>query len=202
MQQGIARCGACDEYFRLATHLRSDEEIRRSVKPSYSKVVLEEGMDPSRIRIPARGWSWDLWFPATFLLIALVVVAFGFARGEGFTVPFISIVFGLVALAMALPNFLHITIVLGPTITVTWRAWGLARTRRGRMRDLMKITENVVYRRNYQPVYGVGLFFKDGSSITFGSSLKEEERKWLIGELHELVIKSRSAESRSKSGWA
>ena len=172
MQQGIARCGACDEYFRLAAHLRTDEEIRRSVKPSYSWVVLEGGQDQSIIRIPARGWSWDLWFPATFLIFAVVVVAFGYARGEGFTISFISIVFGLVALAMALPNFLHITIVLGPNTTVTWRAWGLARTRRGRTRDLMKITENVVYRRNYQPVYGVGLFFRDGSIITFGSALK------------------------------
>jgi hypothetical protein len=53
---------------------------------------------------------------------------------------------------------------------------------------LNKITESVAYTENYQPVYGIGLFFNNERKVVFGSGLKEEERKWLIGELNEMKI--------------
>lgn len=108
---------------------------------------------------------------------------------------FVAIIPLVLLFTIALPRFTPITVTVGPVIAVHRTVLGVTRARSGRLTDLMRITENAVYQRNYQPVYGIGLFFKDGTKITFGSTLTEEERKWLIGELHEMVLQLRTSKA-------
>lgn len=191
LQQGLARCSSCDEYFRLAAHLRTDEEIRRSQKSFDSKVVLDQ--QQRSVWIPARGVNAGMWFPLLFAGIGLVVLIAGLVGGWDTIPVFMVLFFLVVGVAMMVPSFTTISVVVGGTISVTWMALGFTRTKKGSTRQLMRIAENTVYQRNYQPVYGIGLFFKDGTTITFGSELREEERKWLIGELQELTLQALAA---------
>lgn len=191
MQQGLARCSSCDEYFRLAAHLRTDEEIRRSRKPFDSKVVLDQQQRSAWI--PARGVNSGLWFPLMFAGIGLVVFVTGLFSAWATMPTFMVLIFLVIGVAMMVPSFTNITVVVGGAISVTWMAFGFTRTRKCSTRQLMRIAENTIYHRNYQPVYGIGFFFKDGTTITFGSELREEERKWLIGELQEMTLQALSA---------
>jgi len=103
---------------------------------------------------------------------------------------FMVLIFLVAGVAMMVPSFTNISVAVGGTVSVTWMAFGFDRTRKGSTKQLMRIAENSVYQSNYQPVYGIGLFFKDGTTITFGSELREEERKWLIGELQEMTLQA------------
>jgi hypothetical protein len=71
-------------------------------------------------------------------------------------------------------------------ILVKYELSRLSYTRKRQTQGLDTITEEVVYKKNYQPVYGIGLFFRNQSKLKFGSALKAEERRWLIGELYEM----------------
>jgi hypothetical protein len=42
IREGVAHCVTCQEYFRIADHLRDDEELRRVSKPYYSKVTIHQ----------------------------------------------------------------------------------------------------------------------------------------------------------------
>jgi uncharacterized protein YebE (UPF0316 family) len=72
------------------------------------------------------------------------------------------------------------------TIELIRELFGLRYRKVRQISNLNKITESVVYTQNYQPVYGIGLLFNNEKKLVFGSGLKEEERKWLIGELYEM----------------
>lgn len=191
LQQGLARCSSCDEYFRLAAHLRTDEEIRRSKKPLDTKVVIDQ--QQRSVWIPARGMNAGMLFPLIFVAFGLWSFIAGLVGGRDTISTFIVLLFPAIGAAMMVPSFTNISVVVGGTISVTWMAFGFVRTRKGSTRQLMRIAENTAYHRNYQPVYGVGLFFKEGTTITFGAELREEERKWLIGELQELTLQALAA---------
>ncbi len=43
----------------------------------------------------------------------------------------------------------------------------------------------MAYKQNEVPVHGVGINVKSRSSpLVFGSGLSDDEKKWLVGELH------------------
>jgi hypothetical protein len=72
---------------------------------------------------------------------------------------------------------------------LAWSVFKWSRKKVLPVSSITAVTEEVVYTKNYQPVYGVGI--KAGEkTVKFGSALTEEERKWLIGELrHFLRVK-------------
>ena len=75
------------------------------------------------------------------------------------------------------------------TCRAVWTLFKWNRTKSLLTSSITAVTEEVVYTKNYVPVYGVGL--KSGAkTLKFGSALTEEERKWIVGELrHFLGVK-------------
>lgn len=63
--------------------------------------------------------------------------------------------------------------------------FGRKRISRFEMADVVDIRLAEAYKQNDQPVYGVGIFFKNRiTALTFGSALPEDEKAWLAGELY------------------
>lgn len=193
IREGVAYCGTCEEYFRIADYLRDDEEVRRISKPYYSKATVDRMLNNHLVTIPAAGWNGTAVF---FLLFALIwngvswpVLLFTDSFESGFW-PFV-IIFPLTGILVILFMLFIINGIVyinfnRQTVEVVWQLFGLRYRKVRQTSNLSKITESVVYTKNYQPVYGIGLLFNKEKKIVFGSSLKEEERKWLIGELYEM----------------
>lgn len=189
LQEGIANCTQCHEFFRIADYLTSNEELRRLPKPYYSKVDVIKKRGETSFVIPSSGWTETNVFFLTIVLMLNVVTWSAFFSQTTPNVIVLPLFFGAV-ISLVLFLFMlygNTTITVNSSQLMVKRSLaglGYTRTRNTKMLD--RITEDVVYSKNYQPVYGVGLYFKDKGKIKFGSNLKEEERKWIIGELYEL----------------
>jgi len=185
---GSARCARCNEHYRIAAIVRRDELLPRSEKPHFSQVQIDPHLDHPTVHIPASGWQMDLWGIALFMGLFFGVGVFQLVKGHHPMVNYLLLLVPvMIMMAFALPSYAHTRVVFGPTITVTWTFMAWSRSKSGMARDLVKISDSVAYEVNEEPVHGIGLFFKNGKKITFGSRLKEEERKWLIRELSEIA---------------
>jgi hypothetical protein len=191
MREGIAHCASCQEYFKIADFLREDEELRRIKKPGFSKVMVNHVAQAHLITIPPDGWNGTAIFVLFFALICnSLSIAAILSADSGESALFYSL-FLLIGLMLILSFLFIVKGVVhvhfnAKKIEVIYDILGFRYRKRRRSVDLDKITESVAYTSNYQPVYGIGLLFKKEPKIVFGSGLKEEERKWLIGELYEM----------------
>lgn len=189
MQEGIAYCSDCNEFFRIADFLDSDEELRRIQKPHYSKVRSTNTGLKYTLSVPPAGWTGVAFFLLFFAVIWNGVTWGSFAAVEDFDwflVPFVLV--GLLVTAILLFTvYVQTELTIEPEeIRAKWLVLGLTYVRKRKTANLIKITETVMYTQNYQPVYGVGMLFEGEGKLSFGSKLKEEERKWLIGELYDV----------------
>jgi hypothetical protein len=199
LEEGVASCPNCNDYFRIADFLRSDEELRRIKKPHYSNIEFNKRRGKYVLFIPPTGWTSTAF---SFLLFSLIW------NGVSWSFLFINESPALFLLPFCVIGILTIGILLftlnGNTtvriseanIIVKWSLFGLGYSKTRKTSGLDKITEDVIYSQNYQPVYGVGLYFKQEGKIKFGSNLKEEERKWVIGELYELKDQFKMGKTR------
>lgn len=202
IEQGFAACANCNEYFKIADYLRDDEEIRRIKKPHYSKVLLSESDYELVISIPPDGWSSNqaigiLIFSGVWNLISWSIFLSGDNPGFGIS---LSLLIGIASIVYLLfVAYGHVKLSINASEVKLQRllfSFDLSKTRT--TANLEKITEHVAYHSNYQPVYGIGFFFKKNETqLVFGSKLKEEERKWLIGELYEMKSKLEAQRKRN-----
>lgn len=189
LEEGIANCPNCDNYFRIADFLRSDEELRRIKKPHYSNIEFKKERGEHIFSIPPEGWSGTAFF---FLFFSLIwngvpwILLFNDKSPPLFLLPFCVIGILTIGILLFILDGNTTLRISNADITVKWSLFGFGYSKTRKTSGLDKITEDVVYTRDYQPVYGIGLYFKREGKIKFGSSLKEEERKWIIGELYEL----------------
>lgn len=71
-----------------------------------------------------------------------------------------------------------------------WSIHKLKHSKRFATSEITDVVEDVVYTKNYQPVYGVGIKYGSKRTLKFGSGLSEEERKWCIGEIKHFLASS------------
>lgn len=191
LRKGIAHCEICNELFKIADFITNSEEIRRVQKPISTNIILNTSYDCINIEIPPKRWSTQtvvFMFASVFVNISLFILLVNSIEAS-ITLAFIP--FLLVAIFISLYTAFLIS---GKTeihynkelISVTWIFIRIKHSKKQASSGLKKITEVALYTTNHQPVYGIGLFFKNGKKIKFGSNLNEDERKWLIGELYEL----------------
>ena len=210
VNQGIGHCQSCSEIIRLADHLHSNEEIRRSEKPFFTKISIDKPAGNFIINIPPKGFDLKASLLSLGVIIFFATVSV-FISGENEvlksitinnffekikTIPLADLLNGSNIFYMLIPFILFPVIssmVLKTQVTINkdqtkiaWSFLGLRYSQRSETRDLNKITEHVMYTQNYEPVYGVALIFKKGRKIKFGSKLTEDERKWIIGEIYEI----------------
>lgn len=201
IKEGIANCAHCNELFKIAQFLKDDEELRRIKKPHYSKVELSESKDGWIVKIPPSGWSGTTFFMLLFALVwgfAWVLILFNETPNKYIAVSSL-ILLDIVFWGMMLFTIKGtVQLKIDASVTqVRWSLFGVGYGKKRMTKNLEKITQDVLYTKNDNPVYGIGLFFNNEGKVKFGSMLKEEERKWLIGELYE--IKEKYALKRPKN---
>lgn len=189
----IAHCRLCNEVFKIAEYLRGNEEVRRALKPVHSNVSIEVIGEESVITIPKRGWTTQAMATLGFsILWNAIILGCIFAGKE--SPDFFLYIFVLIGIMLVLYSFFlrgcEIAIRYGrKSISVTWQFLKLKYIKTNEGMALEKVTEEVVYTRNYQPVYGIAMYFRYNRKIKFGTWLNEDERKWLIGEIYEIKNK-------------
>ena len=195
IREGVAYCSTCQEYYRIADYLRDDEELRRLSKPYYSRVTIDSVLQHHLVTIPPGGWNGTSLF---FLLFGtfwngMVLFSLLFSKNLSgpmflFLIPFLLTGLAIIFCTLFMVKGIAYINFNKQTIELIWQLFGIRYRKVRQTSNLAKITESVAYTKNYQPVYGIGLLFNYEKKIVFGSSLKEEERKWLIGELYEMKI--------------
>jgi hypothetical protein len=90
-------------------------------------------------------------------------------------------------------------------ITVTRDLVTLRREMFGRVKEKSLVTSQVnsvaqivFYQQNYQPVYGVEIRGLDGK-LRFGSTLREDEKAWLVADIKRAVFGESHADATAKS---
>lgn len=199
VQQDTAYCRECEEGFPLSKIVGSGESPERVVKPDKTKVIFDRRERFHLAAILPRGgprgagcfmlvftlfWNAISWTGAYLTWMEPGDSDFWF--GRIFIIPFLII--GLATLVIALwLLFGRTSIAMDPdTLLIQWRLLGSRFTRRYETADITRVDLAEAYRQNDVPVYGVGIFLKSRSTpLTFGSSLSEDEKKWLVWELHD-----------------
>lgn len=195
--EGVCTCRQCGGFFKIAALLADDAVITRIAKPAYSSVEFFSDRDSLGFIIPrgrSRGTAFFFLFFALFWnALSWTMFTVALFQGELFGVLFllIFVTVGAGLALVALYSFYGEFSLLADrsTCRAVWTLFKWNRTKSLITTSITAVTEEVVYTKNYQPVYGVGL--KSGSkTLKFGSALTEEERKWIIGELrHFLGVK-------------
>ncbi|MEM1085090.1 MAG: hypothetical protein AAGI48_13340 [Verrucomicrobiota bacterium] len=196
-EQGeVLTCVECGWFGTLSDWWKSDapgEVVSRDVgeAPPDTGIRLEDGSNRTVIRIPASGsgggligfgWVWTVF--SSLMLIFFLVSADGW-EGVGaaaFLLIFVSVGVGLLYAGYRMKHASHELSIDAGHIELT-REWrGRRKTKRMRRRDFESVKRQVFYTKNYDPVYGIELRGKSGK-LRFGSSLRDEEKLWLVTEL-------------------
>lgn len=196
VQEGIGHCTRCNEVFALDVLMRNKGDIAyRTEKPAYSLIESFYDKDSMGFIIPALGLKgttfFFLFFAAFWNAISWFMFIMALHDGEVFAVLFmlIFIVIGAGVFGMFIFYWKGVVSFEMDTLNchVVWSVFKFRRMKTIACLDITAVTEDVVYSKNYQPVYGVCL--KHGKkSLKFGSSMTDEERKWAIGEIKQFLV--------------
>jgi len=141
---------------------------------------------------------------ALFSLIWNLLVWYKLVESQGglvllLSIPvFIGIAIAVLAFQLLIGTF---TLQLNPITCVgTWKLFGLSYSKYRRTIDILDVVESAIYEKGGQPKRGVGIKFSAAEDLEFGSTLTEDERKWVVGELrHHFKILRESMDSKTAS---
>ncbi|MHC4504320.1 MAG: hypothetical protein ACYTFI_13530 [Planctomycetota bacterium] len=196
VQAGVAYCPVCEEGHSLQELLApGTDEPERTEEPPGSKVAFTRlGDEQVAVMLPRIGFRGVGCFMVLFTVF-WNAVTWSFVIGGAmsdeawfvrlFMVPFVLV--GLVTALVALWLIFGRTSLAMDRGTLLFRRelFGIRRQKRHKLTDIARIGLAVAYSQNEVPVYGVGIHVKNRSSpLVFGSGLSDDEKKWLVGELH------------------
>lgn len=195
--EGVCRCRGCGGFFKIAALLTDEATVVRIAKPAYNKLEFFSDASSLGLIIPRGGNRSAALFLLFFALFwnALSWTMFALAIRDRQLpgVLFLSLFVVIGAVVAGIAVFLLFgefsRLVDRSELRAVWSVFKWSRTKTVPVSGITAVTEEVVYTKNYQPVYGVGI--KSGrKTLKFGSALTEEERKWVVGELrHFLRVK-------------
>lgn len=189
--EGVCTCRQCGGFFKIAALLKDDSVVSRMARPAYSRVQFVAERDSVCLIVPPGGNRGTGVFLLLFSLfwntISWVMFIAAIRDKQLFPVLFMTIFVavgagvGLIALYMFFGEFS--VVADNRELRATWSLFKWSRKKIVPVSTITAVTEDVVYTKNYQPVYGVSIRHGINKSVKFGSGLSEEERRWLIGEL-------------------
>ena len=194
---GLCTCTRCQEHFKIAGLITDVPVAVRTEKPAYSRLEFTADRESLGLIVPPGG---DKWLGRFLLGFSLVwnTMAWPIFLGALFKGQIAGTLFASVFAAIgALMAFFALYAYRGVFMLSLDRQrchaiWSLLRynyTKTAFNADITAVVEEVVYSRNYQPVYGIAI--KHGAStLKFGSSLTEDERRWLIGEIRHFLAQA------------
>ncbi len=100
----------------------------------------------------------------------------------------VFVIIGLVILWMGvLQGLRRDTLLLSPqSIGLDRRYLGMGKVRQIPVAEIITVEAKEFYQQNYQPVYGIEIRGKR-RKLRFGSSLEEEDRRWLLWEIRRYI---------------
>ena len=164
-------------------------------QPQGSKITYTHDNQHIKFVLPPAGFSGKTF---AWLVIALSWTAafVGFIYGGA---PFIFLFLTFFAMVVSIGVFLFFVsgtreiIIDANNITVGWKLFGKGRSKTRDRKGLKKVEKVLMYKtksnNSYTYVYGIGLYFKKGRRLKFGSNLSEEERNWMM-RIFESLLKS------------
>jgi hypothetical protein len=197
IKDGVCYCPRCDEVFKIASFLSDSSVVNRIEKPVSSRVQHYADPDSMGFIIPPSGLAGGGYFFLFFSLFWNAVTWTGFIAsirsGEVFPILFLIpfLLVGAITFAIFLYFIKGEFALLANTQHChgSWSLGNLKYNRKVSVNEITDIVEEVIYTKNYQPVYGIGIKAGKGKSLKFGSGLTEDERKWMIGELRYFLKK-------------
>jgi hypothetical protein len=197
LAEGVCHCRQCGGFFKISALLTDEAVITRIAKPVYSKLEFFSDADSLGLMIPRGGNRGIAFFLLLFSLfwngISWPMFLIAIHDKQLSAVLFLSVFVLIGAVVAGFAVFMLFAefalLVDRQECRLAWSVFKWSRKKVLPVSSITAVTEEVVYTKNYQPVYGVGI--KAGEkTVKFGSALTEEERKWLIGELrHFLRVK-------------
>ena len=191
ISKGIAHCKPCNELIDVSMLAMAADDVALVEKPDWSKVESFVAPDEMGLILPPLGLRGITLF---FLLFSTlwnvgVWVAFvaalksGDTGGTLFMIPFIAvgaITFGVFLYLLKA----EVAILMDrKTITLSRTIFGKSFTKVRAFEALQGVEMVVCYKSNDVPVYGIGLEFEGARDLKFGSTLKEEEKRWILSEI-------------------
>ncbi len=197
LAEGVCHCARCQEYFKISA-LVAGEVAARLEKPAYTKLQFVRDRDALTLIVP-RGGNRGLgifllcfslfWNAITWAAVVGMLLKRGsFSPFPAlFLIPFVAV--GLLTGGAALYAFFgEFTLAIDRVeCCAIWTLFGRNWRKRAPLAEITDVTEDVIYTKNYQPVYGVGIRCGGNRKIEFGGHLSVDERKWLIGEIADFV---------------
>jgi hypothetical protein len=194
---GLCTCARCGEHFKIAVLITDEPVAVRTERPAYSRLEFTADRESLGLIVPPGGDKWVarffLFFSLIWNLISWPIFLGALFKGQIFLLLFLTlfVAIGLLFAVFALYAYRgEFTLSIDrQRVHAIWTLFRYNFERSAANADVTAVVEEVVYTRNYQPVYGIAI--KHGTrTIKFGSSLTEDERRWLIGEIRHFLAQA------------
>lgn len=201
-------CSGCGYFGSISEWNSSDDKRvgRADQPPADTRITMESGVGTRIWNIPASGqsggflvfgWIWSIFVGGMFIL-ALTMGAMGKGKINDepatfigalqmvpYMLPFIAVGAGMLYFGYRSKKASH-KVEIGAGRIVLTRDWLGKKEKFLLLADVESIEQVVFYSQNYQPVRGLEIKGKAGK-LRFGSSLKEEEKAWLVADFKRTV---------------
>lgn len=172
------------------TH-KSESSDRLIDKPSWSRIESYVTPDELGFILPPLGLRGVTLFFLFFTVIWNAMSWLGFiaalVSGDVGGAFFMSLFLAVGAVTFAIFLYLlkaEVAILINrDEISFSRTVFGKSFSQVRAFADLKEVSMVECYRSNRVPVSGVGLSFRSGRSIKFGSTLKDDEKQWLLSEI-------------------
>ena len=175
--------------FERTQQIKNSDQVVE--KPSWSRIESYVTPDEMGFILPPTGFRGITLFFLIFTVIwnGSVWTAFWAALKSGdmggvfFLMPFIAV--GVITLCVFLYLLkVEVAILINrQEVSISRTIFGKSYSKICAYADLEQVLLIESYRQNSVPVFAVGLVFKGGKKIKFGSNLKEDEKQWMLSEV-------------------
>ena len=196
ISKGIALCKPCNEVLNLSLFQEGNNHIPLVEKPSTTKIESYIGKDLVSFILPSVGFRGITIFFFIFSLfwnaITYTLIIQSFAEKNSsknlfeylFFTPFVIVGIIMFLIFIYLWKAVVCVWIDHQDVKISRKLFGKSFDKNHSFSDLELVESVVCYEQNRQPIYGIGLQFSNGKWFKFGSNLKEEEKKWLLYEIH------------------
>lgn len=197
-------CGWSDSFSGLFSLSRGDHLAPKHSKPAGCCILESVDGETHTWMIPAKKrFNFLLLFAAIWLLFVGVftaAIAFGnptdSATGEPpdgwgylFLLPFWVAGLGVAYAGLRMSFTELILRVDGEKVTLLRKFFGKVWGKSIARDDVGTVSLKVAYRKNNSPVYHIYVENGNGKDIKFGSNLEQDEKRWMLGQLQDVLGK-------------
>jgi hypothetical protein len=170
-----------------------------SSQPAGSKIVKSEIAEGVRWLMPASKRPNFLCFFALIWLGFISFMSFGalFGEVEGdeptwilflFFIPFWLVGIGVAYAGLRMMLMESILLVNAEEVQLMQKLFGKVKLKKLKRADVKRVERYTAYKQNERPVYGIRVVTDGKEKLAFGSRLKEDDKRWLLSELREVLM--------------